>query len=219
LAEFYKEAGGSFSITLHVLIFKEEAMPKPRRSLMTTLVSFFFVVILLGCGTAPPVAQKATPSPTMKLLSTPTPMPMATLTSIPMVRITVQLVDVYCAYKQNVFGYHDQFYMMTAFVAPDVDPKAQPHPQALLSLPLDITNKQDLNLPQSYLLVFDGLVPQQGAVIGGFTAYNYDKKHKLTWENINEWTSVRFSPYSGNLGQLMLHKHNGGLSFTDRFES
>lgn len=97
----------------------------------------------------------------------------------------MQLVDVYCNHKQNAFGYHDKYYMMTTFADSQPNPKAQPNTQALLSSPLDIDSGQDLKLPQDHLLVFDDLVPLQGFAKGGFTAYN--DKQGLTWADINKW--------------------------------
>lgn len=141
-----------------------------RRLIMLITVLLLLTLIVAGCGSAPVVVRK-----------TPTPRP------VPMVRITVQLVDVFCNHKQNAFGFHDQFYMMTTFVAPTLNPAAEPNTQAQLSQPLDITSGQDLALPQSHLLVFDGLVPVQGSLRGGFTAYN--DKQGLTWQDIDQWVS------------------------------
>lgn len=146
-------------------------MPKRRRLMMNVIIFFLLMLTITACGSAAAANDKPKPTPT----------------PIPMVRITVQLVDVFCNHKQNALGYHDSFYMMTTFAAPGSNPKARPDTQALLSLPLDITDGQDLNLPQQYLLVFDSLVPLQGSIRGGFTAYN--DKNGLTWSNINLWTS------------------------------
>lgn len=145
-------------------------MPEHRKLIMKVAILFLLLVVLAGCGT-PSVAQSTTP----------------TSQSVPMVRVTVQLVDVVCDHKQNAFGYHDSFYMMTAFAAPQANPQARPVTQAQLSLPLDITSGQDLELPQSHLLVFDGLVPLHGSARGGFTAYN--DKHGLTWNSIDLWVA------------------------------
>jgi len=133
---------------------------------MKIAILLLLATIITGCDSAQQAAHKATS----------------------MVRITIQLVDVFCNHKQNAFGQHDSFYMMTTFAAPGPNPKSRPDTQALLSLPLDITDGQDLNLPQSHLLVFDNLVPLQGSIRGGFTAYN--DKQGLTWNNINLWTSA-----------------------------
>jgi hypothetical protein len=145
-------------------------MQSLRRLIMMTMILSLFSIIVAGCGSAPVVIKR-----------TPTPRP------VPMVRITVQLVDVFCNHKQNAFGFHDQFYMMTTFAAPTSNSAAAPDTQALLSQPLDITSGQDLALPQSHLLVFDGLVPVEGSLRGGFTAYN--DKQGLTWQDIDEWVS------------------------------
>lgn len=140
-------------------------MPKRHRLMMNVIIFFLLMLTITACDSASAANNKPKP----------------------MVRITVQLVDVFCNHKQDAFGFHDQFYMMTTFAALVLNPKTRPYTQALLSSPLDITDGQDLSLPQSHLLVFDGLVPPQGSIRGGFTAYN--DKNGLTWSNINRWTS------------------------------
>lgn len=146
--------------------------------LKTLTIFMLFMVIMVGCGTVSSAAGGGTP----------------------MVRITVQLVDVVCNHKQNAFWYHDQFYMMTTFAAPRSDPKAHVNTQAQLSLPRDITSGQDLALPQSHLLVFDGMVPPQGSIRGGFTAYN--DKQGLTWNEIDRWVAT----IARSVGNKLLEK-------------
>ncbi|HEU5379343.1 MAG TPA: hypothetical protein VFV38_28305 [Ktedonobacteraceae bacterium] len=90
--------------------------------------------------------------------------------------------------------------MMTTFAAPRSDPKAHVNTQAQLSLPRDITSGQDLALPQSHLLVFDGMVPPQGSIRGGFTAYN--DKQGLTWNEIDRWVAT----IARSVGNKLLEK-------------
>ncbi len=106
-----------------------------------------------------------------------------TPTPIPMVRVTIKLVDVFCGTKENALFSHDQFYMMTTFASPDKDRKARASTQSQLSQPIDITGGQEARLD---LMVFDGLVPQQGSVTGGLTAYN--DTQNLEWANIQSWS-------------------------------
>lgn len=150
--------------------------------LMRITLLFLLVVIMTACSSTdnPPIPS-VNLSPTLKLTPTLKPTP------IPMVRITIQLVDVFCHAKQAAFGFHDNFYMMATFATPRSSPQDRRNVQSQLFKPLDITNQQDLPVPQSPLIVFDGVVPQHGSVAGGFIAYNDTKG--LAWSNINSWVA------------------------------
>ncbi len=116
--------------------------------------------------------------------------------STPMVKVTIKLVDVYCSIKEAMVPMHDHFYVMTAFAAPDKDPNAQVSIQAQLSHPVDITSRQNLEFPNGPLTVFEGLVPEQGEVKGGFIAYN--DQLGLAWDNIDSWIAdIKQSVASG----------------------
>lgn len=166
-------------------------MPKQSRLIIVITTLFLVVVLTTGCDpSGSSVAPRITPSPTVIPSPTPTP--------IPMVRITIQLVDVFCGSKENAFGFHDHFYMMTTFAAPGPNPKAKLHTQSQLFQPLDITSGEDLPVTQSPLVVFDGLVPQQqGSVRGGFTAYN--DTQGLAWGNIEVWVADIAQTVAGGL--------------------
>lgn len=156
-------------------------MAKGYKVCMTIILLLLLVVSITGCaGTGQIADANDTPSPVSK----PTPIP------IPMVRITIQLVDVFCGTQQNVnaFGIHDQFYMLGTFVAPRAKSNNPLNVQSQLFQPLDITSGQDLSVPQSPLIVFDGVIPEQGSIKGGFLAFN-DKKG-LAWSNINTWVAA-----------------------------
>jgi hypothetical protein len=103
-------------------------------------------------------------------------------TAVPMVSVTITLLDVYCSEKEDALWSADHFYMLTAFTAPGEPPKAAADTQSELSQPLQIVSGQDLPLP---LTVFNGLVPRNSSVTGGFTAYN--DTQGMAWDNIEEW--------------------------------
>jgi hypothetical protein len=126
-------------------------------------------------------------------------------TPIPMVRVTITLVDVLCDIKENGFWSHDQFYMMSTFSAPDKSSKSQAITQPHLLQSMDITSGQDLKLS---LTVFDGQVPLQGQVKGGFTAYN--DTQQLAWENIASWTDDIGQAVAGALTQEGIDSGNLG---------
>ena len=107
--------------------------------------------------------------------------------STPMVKVTIKLVDVFCSIKEAIVPMHDHFYVMTAFAAPDKDPNAQVSIQAQLSQPVDITSRQNLEFPNGPLTVFEGLIPQQGEIVGGFVAFT--DQQGLGWDNIDAWTA------------------------------
>lgn len=154
-------------------------MAKGNKVCMTIILLLLLVVSITGCaGTGQTTDANETPSPVSK----PTPIP------IPMVRITVQLVDVFCGTKQNAFGFHDQFYMLGTFVAPGAKATSPLNTQSQLFQPLDITSGQDLSVPQSPLIVFDGVIPEHGSIKGGFLAFNDNKG--LAWSNINTWVAA-----------------------------
>lgn len=157
-------------------------MAKAYKVGMNIILLCLLIGTMTGCEATAGQAS-GTPSPALKptLVPTPTPIP------IPMVRVTIQLVDVLCGAKQNAFGFHDQFYMLGTFVAPGAEAKDPLHTQSQLFQPLDITNGQDLQVPQSPLIIFDGLIPKQGSIKGGFLAYNDSKG--LAWSNINAWVA------------------------------
>jgi hypothetical protein len=108
-------------------------------------------------------------------------------TSTPMVKVTIKLVDVYCSIKEAMYPAHDHFYMLTTFAAPNKDPNAQVTIQTQLSHPLDITNRQDLEFANGPLTVFEGQIPEQGQIIGGFVAFT--DQQGLGWDNIDAWTA------------------------------
>jgi hypothetical protein len=96
--------------------------------------------------------------------------------------VTIKLLDVYCSEKEDSLWSPDHFYMLTAFTAPAQNPKASADSQSELSQPLQIVSGQDLPLS---LTIFNGLVPINGSVTGGFTAYN--DTQGMAWDNISEW--------------------------------
>lgn len=105
--------------------------------------------------------------------------------SPPMVRITINLIDVFCNTKEGALLFHDHFYMMTTFAGSVQNPKAHVNTKSQLFTPLDITSGEDLPVPHSPLAAFSALVPQHGIVRGGFTAYN--DTLGLDWGSIESW--------------------------------
>jgi hypothetical protein len=90
-----------------------------------------------------------------------------------MVRVTIELDDVECNGKQSVFWWqYDKFYMLTTFSASGANPSSTAVTQSQLSNPVTIGNHQDLAIPPGPLVVFDALLPLDGTIRGGFTAYN-----------------------------------------------
>ena len=159
------------------------------------LVSLGMLVILSGGAFALLVHKGPATGKPVILHQKPTP------TAIPMVRIVIKLIDVDCNNSEAVVG-HDKFYMMTTFaktLKPSVD-------QSHLTSPLDIDDGQDLPFPQNPSIVFDGLVPQGGAIAGGFTAYN--DMNNAAWANIGSWTAF----ITGKVGDALIQ---GGVDTAD----
>ncbi len=125
-------------------------MRKMRRVLWEAAALFLLPGLLIGCGAV-------TPPPT----------------SPSMVRVVIQLDDVFCNGKQSVWPWQrDKFYMLTTFSASGPMPTSAVVTQSGLSTPIAIGNSQDLAIPPEPLVVFNALLPLDGTLRGGFTAFN-----------------------------------------------
>lgn len=160
---------------------RNQPIPRTALAVLAVVVLTATTISLLIIGVLPPhtgggqVVVK--PQPQATPIPTPTPIPTA--------KVTIKLIDVFCNVKESTLGWHDQFYTLTTFSAPDKNPSAQANTNTLLTKPIDINSGQDLPLS---LTVFDGQVPQQGNVIGGFTAYNDEQG--LGWSsNLDAWNT------------------------------
>ncbi len=118
-----------------------------KKSLFGGLALLLLTGLLLGCGPTPAAPQ--------------------------MVRVQIELNDVVCNGKQAVwFWQQDIFYMMTTFSASGRTAKSAVITQSHVSEPITMDNNQEDAIPPGPLAVFDAVLPSNGVIRGGFTAYN-----------------------------------------------
>ena len=83
-----------------------------------------------------------------------------------MTKIKIELVDVYCGNTEDVTG-ADEFYLVGALVGGGVV-------KSILTMPININDKQRKTFPAGQTVIFEGEVPQGQSVKGGIKAYDED---------------------------------------------
>jgi hypothetical protein len=169
---------GATSQFIHIMSSNPPLIQRNRWLPMLALAALALVLVASAIFSYQYFTRPQHPTERPVQISPPTPTPTPTATPIPMVNVTIKLIAIHCKTKESIGFSHDHFYTVWAFTASGQNLTAPPaNTQAGLSKPVEVDNGEDI--PQN-LIMFQGQVPEQGEIEGGFASYNDEQS--LPWQ-------------------------------------